>query len=167
MALPNNVEKIYKDLVKASNVKWKNFSSKDEQIKFLRKLYTDKKNFSRGKNDMKRFLWKHFFPMLEWNMFLELYNDKKIHSRKMSKLSKKLFHFNRNNTRGGCIFTAIAGAIAAISAAASSAAGTIAGTAAAVGTAIAGSTVASSAVAGVVTGAATVAGASIADKIIN
>ena len=159
-----SIDQVYEQLVKASKVHWKNYSAKDEQIRFLKKLYTDRKS---AKNDMKRFLWRHFFPMLEWKIFLQLYDNKKIHSRKVNKLSKKLFQPNTAETRGGCIFTAIAGLIGAISAAASTAAGTIATTATAIESAVAGSTIAKSAVTGVVSGAASVAGAVIADKIIN
>ena len=107
------------------------------------------------------------FPHVGMENIFAVVQRQKIHSHKVSKLSKKLFHSSPRIMRGGCIFTAIAGSIGAISAAASSAAGTVAATAVAVGSAVASSTIATSAVTGIVTRAATVAGAAIADKVIN
>ena len=152
----------YEALVKASKVRWRNHANKIEQIKFIHMLNSPKFRSSKG---FKSFLWKRFFPMLSWKMFLELYSIRKMKSKKIENLSKKLFS-KEKAIHGGCIFTLIAGAIASIAASASAAAGTVAATAGAVTSAVAGSSIASAAAVGVVTGAATIAGEEIVKAAI-
>ena len=154
----------YETLLSASKVKWNGYSKKREQIIFLKKLHMLSKQDDVD-DYMKRFLWKMFFPMLSWNLFLILYKMKKIKSKKNKKLSSLLF--SKRNIRGSCIFTAIAAAVAAISSAASAAATTVATGVAAIGTAISSSTIASSAAAGIVGGAASAIGTKIVEEVVS
>ena len=57
----NDIERVYKQLVKASKVRWKELASKDEQIKFLKKLSNNKKNSLSKNNQMKIFFMEIFF----------------------------------------------------------------------------------------------------------
>ena len=153
----------YDSLLKVSNVRWRNYSSKEEQIKFLRQFHSIRGIKSKT-GLMKQFLWRQFFPMLSWKLFNEMYILKEIKSKKLAKLAQHLFTGQR--IRGMCIFTAIAAAISGIAAACSSAAGAVAATAATVTSAIASSSVASAAGIGLVTGAATVAGEEVVKAIV-
>lgn len=112
---------------------------------------------------MKVFIWKHFFSMISWKVFNDLYRMKEMKSKHLGKLEKKLL--SRTLVRGGCIFTLIASIISSVAVAASAAASTIAGGVTAITGAIASSTVATAATAGLITGAATAVGEKIVTSL--
>ena len=166
MEFPVELETLYAQLMKASNVTWKKHERKTEQIKFLRNLYMSKGG--NRKSGIKNFIWKHFFHMLKWKTFLKLYNmENTARPPKTMKLSRELLSRTREGIRGGCIFTLIGGIIASVAGAASAAAGSIAAGATAVGSLVAGSTVASTIATGLGSGAAAAVGAAGVNKIVS
>ena len=102
--------------------------------------------------------------MISNETFLELYELKDIKTRKLVKLSNKLF--DGKHVRGGCIFTAIGSMITAISAAASRVGGTVAAAAATAASVVGLSSVPTAAATGIATGAATIAGEKIVKAIV-
>ena len=152
----------YKSLFNASKVRWKHHLKKSEQMKFLQKLSGIGKSKNKH-NFMKFFLWKNFFPMVSYNLFMDLYNIKEMKSKHLANLDKHLL--THSKIRGGCIFTLLAGVISSIAAAASAAATTVAGGVSAIAGAVASSSIASAATVGLVTGAATAIGEKIVTAI--
>lgn len=154
----------FNSLISASKISWNNHNKKQEQIKFLKKFHSMQKQ-GNSTQYLRKYLWKNFFPMISWNLFSELYDMRKIKSKKLNKLSSNLLSGKSRQIRGSCIFTAIAAAIASIATAASSAGAAVAGGVGIAASAVASSSLASAAATGIISGAAGVVGAKIVDAI--